>query len=66
MSALILVDFKTYLFISMVSFLVQGEDELSVTCGDIVVVIDQGEDGWWSVKRNGQTGFVPGSYLAKE
>ncbi|KAI5849040.1 SH3 domain-containing protein [Tricharina praecox] len=48
-------------------FPAQGEDEVSVTAGDEVVILDDTNDEWWLVKRqvNGEEGVLPSSYVER-
>ncbi|XP_061880919.1 proline-serine-threonine phosphatase-interacting protein 1-like isoform X1 [Entelurus aequoreus] len=47
------------------NYTAQVEDELTVRRGDVVQVLERGEDGWWTVVGHGQRGIVPGNYLGK-
>jgi hypothetical protein len=47
----------------------QTSDELQVADGDVLYVLEKGQDGWWKVKMkvedddDGPTGLVPESYI---
>ncbi|XP_036442702.1 proline-serine-threonine phosphatase-interacting protein 1b isoform X2 [Colossoma macropomum] len=43
----------------------QDPDELSITRGEVLLITDQGEDGWWMARRGDLVGLVPGTYLIK-
>lgn len=47
------------------AFAAEGEDELAVTEGEVVTVVDrQGNDDWWKVRNSsGEEGVVPALYV---
>lgn len=41
----------------------EADDELSFKAGDIVEVLESGDDGWWKGRCNGQVGLFPVNYV---
>eukprot|EP00064_Thunnus_orientalis_P005730 superscaffoldBa00000575_g5744 len=52
-------------YVVLYTYSAKEEDELDIIRGDRVQVLDRGEDGWWTVEKNGLTGLVPGNHLGK-
>lgn len=49
---------------ALYDFDAQGDDELPVTEGEILTVIDKSNDDWWTVKNSrGKQGVVPAQYV---
>lgn len=41
----------------------QRPDELALTRGDMVTVVERSSDGWWKGEINGQVGWFPSNYV---
>jgi cortactin len=42
-----------------------GDDEITFDPGDIIVNIEEVDDGWWLGEFNGQRGLFPSNYVEK-
>ncbi|XP_069503407.1 NADPH oxidase organizer 1-like [Ambystoma mexicanum] len=51
------------LYFAVKCFEAKGSDELSVSMGVVVEVLEKSEDGWWLVWYNEQVGYVPSMFL---
>ena len=38
-------------------------DEITLTAGTVVTVLEKYEDGWWRIEINGNCGLYPSNYL---
>ena len=41
----------------------ENDDELNLTEGDMVKVLDQEEEGWWKGELNGKIGVFPSNFV---
>ncbi|NWX17981.1 CD2AP protein, partial [Aegotheles bennettii] len=41
----------------------QNEDELELKLGDVIDIIEEVEEGWWSGTLNGRTGLFPSNFV---
>lgn len=58
---------KTDIGTVLYDFPSQGDDEVSATAGDEVIILDDSNDEWWLVRRqvNGTEGVLPSSYVER-
>eukprot|EP01080_Neovahlkampfia_damariscottae_P010518 gene10518-3040_t len=53
---------KKEITIATFQFIAQQEDELSLTPGDVITILEKNEDGWWKGESNGNIGLFPGNH----
>ncbi|XP_066498743.1 NADPH oxidase organizer 1a [Hoplias malabaricus] len=56
-------DGESVLYVVARSYKSMNRDELSVEIGSVVEVLQKSDNGWWLVRYNRKTGYVPCMYL---
>ncbi|KAI4890449.1 hypothetical protein NFI96_006171 [Prochilodus magdalenae] len=58
-----LTDGESVLYVVSRSYKSTNRDELSVEIGSVVEVLQRSDNGWWLVRYNSRTGYIPSMYL---
>ncbi|XP_062841123.1 SH3 and PX domain-containing protein 2A [Trichomycterus rosablanca] len=56
-------DDESVLYVAAKSYKSTNIDELSVEIGTVVEVLQRSDNGWWLVRYNCKTGYIPAMYL---
>ncbi|KAM9346012.1 NADPH oxidase organizer 1a [Symphorus nematophorus] len=51
------------LYTAVKSYNATKEDEITVTIGTVVEVLQKSDNGWWLIRYNGKAGYIPTMYL---
>ncbi|KAI3359887.1 hypothetical protein L3Q82_014237, partial [Scortum barcoo] len=51
------------LYTAVKSYKANKDDEITVTIGAVVEVLQQDDTGWWLIRYNGKSGYIPTMYL---
>ncbi|XP_036944883.1 NADPH oxidase organizer 1-like [Acanthopagrus latus] len=51
------------LYTAVKSYKATKSDEISVTIGAVVELLQKSENGWWLIRYKGKTGYIPTMYL---
>ncbi|XP_078095919.1 NADPH oxidase organizer 1-like [Mustelus asterias] len=62
-STMSIIETDGCLYYAVKSYEAKNEDELSMHVGVIVEVLKTSSRGWWLIRYNGKSGFVPSLYL---
>ncbi|XP_041719122.2 NADPH oxidase organizer 1-like [Coregonus clupeaformis] len=54
---------ESVLYSAVRSYKATNGDEVSVDIGSVVEVLQKSDNGWWLIRYNGKTGYVPAMYL---